>query len=172
MYGCRALSLICKFATGPLWRFLESSIHIRDMNKQDQITNVLTVLWFACWCILKILKFLKTMHVCFAYFTVKYSRWINQTMFRNCIWKLMHFHKKNVRWHVDDGKYSNLDQQLMKETVGVSATISIAERNFWMLDRFIREKPNANMITYGSMIMSRTNKTPKWQHKLTPQDLF
>ena len=45
LYGCRALSLICKFATGPLWRFLECSIHIRDMNKQDQITNVvLTVL--------------------------------------------------------------------------------------------------------------------------------
>ena len=51
----------------------------------------------------------------------------------------------------------------MKETVSVSTTNSIAERNFGMLDRFIREKPNAKMITYESVIMSRTNKTPEWR---------
>ena len=39
--------------------------------------------------------------------------------------------------HPQDGKYSNLNQQLMKETVSVSTTNSIAERNFGMLDRFI-----------------------------------
>ena len=65
--------------------------------------------------------------------------------------------------HLEDGKYSNPSQQLMKETVSVSTTNSIAERNFGMLDRFIREKPNAKMITYESVIMSRTNKTPEWR---------
>ena len=49
----------------------------------------------------------------------------------------------------------------MKETVSVSTTNSIEERNFGMLDRLIREKPNANMITYKSIIMNRTNKTPE-----------
>ena len=34
-----------------------------------------------------------------------------------------------------------------------------------MLDRFIREKPNVNLITYESVIMDRTNKTPEWQKK-------
>ena len=52
----------------------------------------------------------------------------------------------------------------MKETVCVSTTNSITEGNFGMLDRFIREKPNANMINYESIIMNRTNKTPEW-HK-------
>ena len=65
--------------------------------------------------------------------------------------------------HLEDGKYSNPSKQLMKETVSVSTTNSIAERNFGMLDRFIREKPNANMITYESIIMNRTNKTPEWR---------
>ena len=51
----------------------------------------------------------------------------------------------------------------MKETVSVSTTNSIAERNFGMLDRFIREKPNANMITYESIIMNKTSKTPEWR---------
>ena len=52
----------------------------------------------------------------------------------------------------------------MKETVSVSTTNSIAERNFGMLDRFIREKPNANMITYESIIMNKTSKK-----RLTPE---
>ena len=71
--------------------------------------------------------------------------------------------------HLTDGKYSNPSQQLMKETVSVSTTNSIAGRNFGMLDGFIREKPNANMTTYESIIMNKTNKTPEWRKKLTPE---
>ena len=48
--------------------------------------------------------------------------------------------------HLEDGKYSNRNQQLMKGTVSVSTTNSIAGRNFGMLYRFVREKPNTNMI--------------------------
>ena len=40
--------------------------------------------------------------------------------------------------YLEDGKYSNPSQQLMKDTVSVSTTSSIAERNFEMLDRFIQ----------------------------------
>ena len=57
----------------------------------------------------------------------------------------------------------------MKETVSISTTNSIAERNFGMLDRFIKEKPNANMITYVSIIINRTNKIPEWRKKLIPE---
>ena len=53
----------------------------------------------------------------------------------------------------------------MKETVSVSTTNIIAERNFAMLDTFIREKTIVNMITYESITMNRTNKTPEWQKK-------
>ena len=70
--------------------------------------------------------------------------------------------------HLEDGKYFNPSQQLMKETVSVSTTNSIAERNFGTLDRFMREKPNANMITFGSIIMNRTNKTSEWRKKSNP----
>ena len=45
-----------------------------------------------------------------------------------------------------DGKYTNPCEQLYKETASVSTTNSIAERNFGMFDRLIREKPKANMI--------------------------
>ena len=45
-----------------------------------------------------------------------------------------------------DGKYTNPCEQLYKETASVSTTNSIAERNFGMFDRLMREKPKANMI--------------------------
>ena len=41
--------------------------------------------------------------------------------------------------HLKDGKYANPCEQLYKETVSVSKTNSIAERNFGMLERLIRE---------------------------------
>ena len=71
--------------------------------------------------------------------------------------------------HLEDGKYFSPSQQLMKDTASVSTTNSVAERNFGMFDRFMREKPNVNMITYESIIMSKTNKTPEWRKKLTPE---
>ena len=84
-----------------------------------------------------------------------------------CIGSLCIITRRMLDDHLKDGKYSNPSKQLMKETVSVSTTSSIVERNFGMLDRFIRENPNANMITYESIIMNRANKTPEWRKKLT-----
>ena len=44
--GCRALGLINKFALGPLWRLLESGIHILDMNKHYQ--KMSSIFLFIC----------------------------------------------------------------------------------------------------------------------------
>ena len=77
----------------------------------------------------------------------------------------MHYHKKSVRWP-SWRPSSNPSQQLMKETVSVSTTNSIAERNFRMLNSFNFEKSNVNMITYESITMKRTNKNPEWQKKI------
>ena len=44
--GCRALGLINKLATGPLWRLLESGIHILDMNKHYQ--KMSSIFLFIC----------------------------------------------------------------------------------------------------------------------------
>ena len=67
--------------------------------------------------------------------------------------------RRMLNEHLKDGKYANPCEQLYKETGSVSTTNSIVERNFGMIDRLIREKPNANMITYEAIIMSRSNKT-------------
>ena len=71
--------------------------------------------------------------------------------------------------HLKNGKYANPCEQLYKETVSVSTTNSIAEHNFGMIDRLIREKPNANMIKYEAIIMNRSNKTSEWRKNLSPE---
>ena len=52
--GCKALGLINKFVTGPLWRLLESGIHILDLNKHYQkmrslFLKYLSMLMNLCW---------------------------------------------------------------------------------------------------------------------------
>ena len=51
-----------------------------------------------------------------------------------------------------------------------STTNCIAERNFGMLFRLRREKPNANMTTYEAIILNRSNETSEWRKNLTPEN--
>ena len=62
-----------------------------------------------------------------------------------------------------NGKYVNPCEQLYKQTVSVSTTNSIAEWNFGILGRLIREKLKANMITYEAIIINRSSKTSEWR---------
>ena len=81
----------------------------------------------------------------------------------------MYFIRRILDDHLKDGKYANPCEQLYEETVSGSTTNSIAERNFGMLDRLIREKPNAHMITYEAIIMNRSCKTSEWRKNLSPE---
>ena len=46
--------------------------------------------------------------------------------------------------YLKDGNYASPCEELYKQNASVSTTNSIAGQNFWMLDRLIREKLNAN----------------------------
>ena len=169
--GCRALGLINKFVTGPLWRLLESGIHILDMNKHYQ---KMPSLFFDLSVDAK--EFMLGNVIFFENVELSKDDVYNSLILasnilgestKQCLeiifGSLCIITRRMLDDHLENGKYYNPSQQIMKETVSVSTTNSIAERNFGMLDRFIREKPNANMITYESIIMNRTNKTPEWR---------
>ena len=63
------------------------------------------------------------------------------------------------------------EENLRQETISVSNTNSIAESDFGMLERLIREKPNFNMITFEAITLTKYNKTCKWKKNLTPENL-
>ena len=146
--GCSALGLVNKYVTGPLWRLLESGIHILDMNTHYQRMETLfselsddsteflpgNVVFFPDIEITKdrvhdklvapSAKFDDSTKQCleliFGSFSIVTRRMLND--------------------HLKDGKYDDSSEKLRLDTASVRTTNSLAERNFGMLDRLIREK--------------------------------
>ena len=162
------LGLINKFVTGPLWRLLESAINILDINKRYK---KMSSLFFdlsvdAKEFMLDNIIFFENVEISEddVHDSLILSSNILDESTKQCLevifGSLCIVTRRILDDHLEDVKYSNPSHQLMKKTAGVSTTSTIVERNFGMLDRFIK-KTNRN-ITYESIIMSRTNKTPEW----------
>ena len=137
--GCRPLGLINKFITKPLWR---SGIHILDMNKHYQKVSSLFFdlsddteeLMFGNVIFFEISKDVYNSLILPSNVLDESTKQCLEIIFGGlCI-----ITRRMLDDHLEDGKYSNPSQQLMKKTVSVSTTNSIAEHNFGMLDRFIR----------------------------------
>ena len=67
--------------------------------------------------------------------------------------------------HLPGGKYSSTDLVMVQETASVPTTNVAPERDFAVLDRLIREKPNASVIALESMILYSHNRTTSWLEK-------
>ena len=162
------LGLNNKFVTRPLWRLLESTINILDINKHYK---KMSSLYFdlsvdAKELMLGNIIFFENVEISEddVHDSLILSSNILDESTKQCLevifGSLCIVTRRMLDDHLEDVKYSNPSHQLMKKTAGVSTTSTIVERNFGILDRFIK-KPNRN-ITYESIIMSRTNKTPEW----------
>ena len=57
-------------------------------------------------------------------------------------------------------------EQLRTESVTVSATNIVSERDFANLDCLQRDKPNAHLITLEGMILFPNNKNLSWLNSL------
>ena len=72
--------------------------------------------------------------------------------------------------HLPGGKYSNPDESVQAETASVPKTNVISERDFAMLDRQVRLKPNATIIALEAVIMYANNQTQEWVEEQTAGD--
>ena len=52
---------------------------------------------------------------------------------------------------------------VIEEVASVPTTNVAPERDFAILDRLVREKPNASVVALESMILYSHNKTSSWQ---------
>ena len=64
--------------------------------------------------------------------------------------------------HLPGGICSSYDNDLYEEVANVATANVSPERNFAMLDRVMREKPNAAVIALESIILYSHNKTSNW----------
>ena len=173
--GCRALGIISKIVTGPLWRLLESKIHILDLSNHFQRMERL----FSAFAV-DAQDVLDGGVIFFEGVDVKkdcvYDKLFQKSELYDkptlqCLELLFGsfsiITKRMLHDHLEDGLYDNVtDANLRKETSAVPKTNTVAERDFGMLDRLMREKPNANLITLESVIMCQTNKMSLWRDNL------
>lgn len=65
--------------------------------------------------------------------------------------------------HLPNGMYHNVtSKEIIRETCSVPMTNFSPERDFAVLDRLLREKPNAQLISLEAIILFAHNKTSKW----------
>ena len=73
--------------------------------------------------------------------------------------------------HLIGGKYSEPNEELGRESMGVPTTNANPERDFGIWDRLMKLKPKALDIIYERMIMFTRSNTSKWRDSLSKEEL-
>lgn len=167
--GCKSLGLIDKLITGPLWRILESDVHILDIPEYYKKM----VTFFGGCTVLNIHSVMKGDKTPFE---------DPELIHRDEVWEALtspSHHDSTVEHillslfkafellleHVlRDHKPVILaaaenEEKVRHETTTVKPTNTVSERDFGQLDRLIREKPNASTL---ATFCSATIKLVKW----------
>ena len=176
--GCRALGLIDKIITGPLWRKLEESTtsvlkmgstYCELKHKLDLwSTDSSSLLDGSARCIEGI-----PIHSDEVWDTLIQSSSTDEMTLELLQLLCKAFSVTTQRLlvdHLPNGIYYNVtDEELIKETASVPTTNVSPERDFAVLDRYLRNKPNAHLISLEAIILFAHNKTSSWMEKL-PHD--
>lgn len=175
--GCKALGLVDKLITGPLWRILESDVHILEVPDHYRKLKA-----FLSGCTTRnITAVMRGENIPF---DVKYMK-------RDELWEALSVqtqHDSTVQ-HLLLSLFKSfellldrvlLDHQpvltaaaenkskVISETKSVKTTNTISERDFAQLDRLLREKPNATTIALEAHILFSNNRTSEWLEAKTP----
>lgn len=176
--GCRALGLISKLVTGPLWRVLEDrNVHVLDMSlKYQHLLHSLEV-WGKDAAVV-----LKGEVVLFEGYEVVKDQIFDKLVEPNQNFDVLTLQalelifaavvvktKRLLADHLKGGKYEYPSEEMRKETESVMKTNVMPERDFGMLDRLIMEKPRATTIVLEGIIMFNKNETGVWRDKLPPE---
>ena len=167
--GVRALGLIDKHLSSPLWKLLENkTVSILGMN--DRYTNLYTFLSTPGHAA----GFMTGESVPFPGVAVdKDDKWIElvtpcssdsetEVVLEALFASLSSLTRRLLHDHLPGGKLHSPSASLQAETVNVAKTNTVSERDFAMLDRMMREKPNASTAAIEGMILYANNKTAAW----------
>jgi len=177
--GCRALGLIDKIVTGPLWRKLVSkSMSVLSMGATYCEIKEQFDLWSEdasslidgsaiCMADIDIHKdmvwealiqsdssdaaTIEVLQLLFQAFSVTTQRLLVD--------------------HLPGGTHHDVtDEEIIAESASVPTTNTSPERDFAILDRYLREKPNANLVALEALILFSHNKTSSWLDKLSCEE--
>eukprot|EP00117_Sycon_ciliatum_P048351 scpid60247/ scgid34434/ len=165
--GCRALGIIGKIVTGPLWRFLVSARPFTDVfTIYHQLTQQLAVWAEDASDLLdgSGRPFPEAdVHTATPVFDALVEPASSDAEVKEVLQLLAAtFHSYMARaWsaYLPGGDLTTADTASMRH---LPKTNVLSEHDFGQLDRFLREKPNATTLAIESMIMLANNKTMSW----------
>ena len=176
--GCKALGLVNKLITGPLWRVIESKdLSILDMNCRYQLLVDCLEKWsrdaspiVSCEAILfDDFPPSDDQITCALCTPSEYDSTVQeilQVLF--CAFStLLH---RLLKDHLPGGYLDMPSDQLLVETRSVPNSNVISERDFAKLDQFLREKPNATTLSLEGIILFSNNKTATWLQDKSPKE--
>lgn len=178
--GCRGLGLIDKVVTGPLWRKLvESSTSVFQMSAVYTTMKAKFDMWSLNSC--SVLEGSGFIEECSC--VCKDEVWdalidsneagdvLTQELLQLLFGAFSTITQRLLMDHLQGGEYHAVtDTVIVEETASVPTTNVAPERDFAVLDRMVREKPNAHVIALESMILYSHNKTSAWLEQKTHQE--
>ena len=165
--GCRALGIVDKLVTGPLWRYLSlsgtsvlnmSSIYTRMKEKFDKWADDAQSLLDGSDHLIP--QHEKSDEVS----RVLFMSDDNDTQLLQLLFKSFSATVQRLLGdHLPGGEFFEVEDALViEETKSVPTTNVNPERDFAALDRLLSQKPNATHIALESLLLYSYNKTSSW----------
>ncbi|XP_065893139.1 uncharacterized protein [Dysidea avara] len=177
--GCRALGLINKIITGPFWRVVEcSDVTILEMNSYfDTLIRKLDTWSQDASILLQGHAELYTDYppkkdeIWNQLITPTEFDYVTQEVLEVLCHSFSALLSRLVEDHLPGGTHYAPSAQLTVETVSVSKSNVVSERDFGKLDRLLREKPNATTLSLEAMVLFSSNKTMKWLNTKSAEEV-
>ena len=178
MAACKALGIIDKIITGPFWRYLQlSTVSILEMSE----TYSKMVNQFDSWAEDAQLMMegkeilfdepVETDIVSMKLFSPSPNDNLAQEVLELILKAFSVATKRLLIDHLPGGIHHSItDEQMFIETASVPKTNVSPERDFAVLDRLMREKPNATYIALEAVILFSHNKTSEWIDKKSSKE--
>ena len=178
--GARALGIIDKIITAPLWRLLESSISISEMGAHYQKLQVSLQKWQQ-----DASSLLEGEAVFYEQLAPVNTDQRYRALFEehtesfNIITKLIleilssHFLillERQVADQLPGSAFFEVSSEEKEASANVPKTNVLSERDFAQLDLQLRIKPSARIVTHEELTMWRNNKTVSWLDKMQPEE--
>ena len=166
--ACKALGLVDKYITGPLWRILESDIHILDMP--GKYRSLLEFLQRCTSSTVLMQEFMTGETVPFPATMIKKDQLWESLVLPSplldplCLQILLALFKSFellIKRSLQEGEQEDSTAN-KHETKSVRPTNTISERDFAKMDRLLREKPNASMLAIEAHVLFTNNRTAEW----------
>ena len=169
--GARALGLLCKLATAPLWRVLEDrsqtifdmSVHYTELHGKlvEWATDASPLLEGSAKPFTAAVVPLSDPYLS-QLLEPHSSDATTQELLQLLCGSFASFTARLLAEHLPGGTFNTPTPELMSEASSVRSTNAVSERDFAQLDRLLREKPNASTIALEGMIAFANNHTADW----------